>query len=95
MKPATMNPSPMLVSDDEVGRFALVALLINQVTADWSLSPEQRQTAVSHSARRNKITSQRFNEIESAAERDLSLQHRIKVAAEAHINAVKAHKAQL
>lgn len=89
MKPAAMNPTSVLVSDDEVGRFALVALVINQVTTDQSLSPEQRQNAVSHSARRNKITSQRFSEIENAAETDLSLQHRIKVAAEAHINAVR------
>lgn len=95
MKPTSMDPSPVLISDDEVGRFALVALVINQVATDQSLSSDQRQDAIKYSARRNNITSQRYIEIESAAETNLLLQQRIKAAAEAHINAVRSHSAKL
>jgi hypothetical protein len=87
--------SSAMISDDEVGRFTLVALVINQVAADRSLSQAQRQDAVAHSAQRNKITSQRFNEIENAAETDPSLRHRIKVAAQAHIDAVRSRNSKL
>lgn len=82
------------VSDDEVGRFALVGLVINQMANDKSRSPHQRQAAVSDAAQRNKLTAARYSEIEAAAQNDIALQQRIRLAAEAHIKAVRDHQQQ-
>lgn len=80
------------VSDDEVARFALVALVVNQVTNDKALDEGQRNTAVSQSLQRNKLAPQRFSEIEHASQTDAVLQQRIRAAAQAHIRAVRAHQ---
>lgn len=80
------------VSDDEVARFALVALVVNQVMNDKALDQGQRNTAISQSLRRNKLASRRFSEIEHASQTDAALQQRIRVAAQAHIKAVREHQ---
>jgi len=80
------------VSDDEVGRFALVALVVNQVMNDKALDQGQRNTAISQSLRRNRLAPQRFSEIEHASQTDTALQQRIRAAAQSHIRAVREHQ---
>lgn len=77
------------VSNDEVARFALVALVVNQAINDKSLSHQQRKTAISQSLRRNGLAPQRFSQIEAASQNDAVLQQRIRAAAQAHIKAVR------
>lgn len=80
------------VTDDEVASFALVALVINQVANDGSLTQQQRQAAVVQASQRNGLTPQRFSQIEAASQKDAALQQRIRAAAQAHIEAVRRHR---
>lgn len=89
--PAQAVPSSR-ISDDEVGRFALVALVINQVERDVTMTTEQKQRAISLAMRRNGMTADRFSQIVNASRNNASLQHRIRAAADAQIEAVRAHQ---
>lgn len=80
------------VNDDEVARFALIALVINQVANDAALTQVQRQAAVTQAMQRNGMTPQRYRHIEAASENDAPLQQRIRAAAQAHIKAVREHQ---
>lgn len=80
------------VTDDEVARFALIALVVNQVANSAELTQVQRQTAVTQALQRNGLTPQRYGQIEAASENNRALQQRIRAAAQAHIEAVKKHQ---
>lgn len=80
------------VGDDEVARYALVALVINQVANDATLTQAQRQAAVAQASQRNGLTPQRFGQIEVASRSDATLQQRIRSAAQAHIKALRDHQ---
>jgi hypothetical protein len=80
------------ISDDEVGRFALVALVINQVERDVTMNTEQKQDAIKQAMQRNGITADRFGQIVNFSRNNVSLQRRIRAAADAQIEAVRAHQ---
>ncbi|WP_121120032.1 DUF4168 domain-containing protein [Croceibacterium ferulae] len=80
------------ISDDEVGRFALIALVINQVESDATMTSQQKKAAVSQAMQRNGMAADRFSQIVNASRTDASLQQRIRAAADAQIEAVRARQ---
>lgn len=82
--PAPVQPAGE-VSDDEVSRFALTALVLEQVAADTLLAKEQQQSAVMGVMQQTGIDPQRFQQIALASEADSGLQQRIQAAAEQHV----------
>ena len=92
--PAQIEPAGE-VDDDEVSRFALTALVLEQVAADTSLAKEQQQAAMMGVMQQTGIDPQRFNQIALASESDTGLQQRIETAAQQHIAAAQqAQQAQ-
>ena len=77
------------VNDDEVARFALTALVLEQVAGDASLTKEQQQSAMLRVIQRTGIDPQRFNQIALASESDAGLQGRIRAAGRKHIEAAQ------
>lgn len=82
------------VSDDEVSRFALTALVLEQVAADTSLPKEQQQSAMMGVMQQTGIDPQRFQQIALASEADTGLQQRIQTAAEQHVATAQQAQAQ-
>jgi len=91
--PAQIEPAGE-VDDDEVSRFALTALVLEQVAADTSLAKEQQQAAMMGVMQQTGIDPQRFNQIALASESDTGLQQRIQTAAEQHVAAAQQQQAQ-
>jgi hypothetical protein len=82
------------INDDEVSRFALTALVLEQVAGDTSLAKEQQQAAMMGVMQRTGIDPQRFNQIALASESDTGLQQRIQAAAEQHVAAAQQQQGQ-
>lgn len=77
------------VSNDEVERFALAALLVQQIADDQSVEPEQKQPAMAAAVQQVGIEPQRFNEIAVATQTDEELNERVQLAAARHIEAAQ------
>ena len=77
------------VSQDEVDRFALAALVIGQIAADESLDQQQQQSAMMATVQEVGLHPQRFNQIAEASETDEALQQKIELAAAQHIEAAQ------
>lgn len=82
------------INDDEVSRFALTALVLEQVAGDTSLAKEQQQAAMMGVMQQTGIDPQRFNQIALASESDTGLQQRIQTAAEQHVAAAQQQQGQ-
>lgn len=77
------------INDDEVSRFALTALVLEQVAGDTTLAKEQQQAAMMRVMQQTGIDPQRFNQIALASESDTGLQQRIQTAGEQHVAAAQ------
>lgn len=77
------------VSDEEVSKFALAALIVEQIARDDSLDQEQKQTAMASAVGQAGLAPQRFNQIAVASQDDDELKERIHVAAAGHIEAAQ------
>ncbi|WP_052208736.1 DUF4168 domain-containing protein [Croceibacterium mercuriale] len=77
------------IDDEEVSRFALTALVLEQVAGDTTLAKEQQQAAMMGVMQQTGIDPQRFNQIALASESDTGLQQRIQAAAEQHVAAAQ------
>ena len=91
--PAQIEPAGE-VSDEEVSRFALTALVLKQVAADTSLAEEQQQAAMMGVMQQTGIAPQRFNQIAAASQSDTGLQERIQAAAGKHVEAARQQQQQ-
>ncbi len=91
--PAQLPPAGE-INDDEVSRFALTALVLEQVAADTSLAKEQQQAAMMGVMQQTGIDPQRFNQIALASESDTGLQQRIQAAAEQHVATAQQQQGQ-
>jgi hypothetical protein len=77
------------VEEEEVARFALAALVIQQIAEDESLEQEQQQSAMMQVVQEAGLAPQRFNEIARASQTDENLQRRISAAAAQHVEAAQ------
>lgn len=77
------------VSDAEVDRFALAALLVQQIAADQAVEQEQKQAAMAAAVQQTGIQPQRFNEIAKATQDDQELNERVQLAAARHVEAAQ------
>lgn len=84
--PAT-DPAP--VSDAEVDRFALAALMIEQISTDEALDQQQKQASMAAAVQKIGLEPQRFNEIATAVQADQALNERVQVAAARHVEAAQ------
>lgn len=73
------------VSEQEVDRFALAALVVEQIARDEALDQAEKQAAMMNAVQQTGLGPQRFNEIATASQGDPDLQERIRVAAAGHI----------
>jgi hypothetical protein len=80
------------VSEEEVDRFALAALVVEQIARDEALDQEQKQSAMVDAVAQTGLEPQRFNEIATASRTDTELQERIQVAAAAHVQAAQQNQ---
>ena len=75
------------IPDNEVSRFALAALVIEQIAADETIAKDQQQLAMAGAMQKIGMQPQRFNQIAEASQGDRQLQQRIQAAAQQHIAA--------
>lgn len=80
------------VSDEEVARFALAALMVQQIAEDTAASQEEKQAAMVGALGQAGVAPDRFNEIAKASQADPELNERINVAAAAHIEAAQQNQ---
>lgn len=88
--PAQSAQQTAEVSDEEVARFALAALMVQQIAEDTATSQEEKQAAMVGALGQAGVAPDRFNEIAKASQADPELNERINAAAAAHIEAAKA-----
>lgn len=77
------------VADGEVSKFALAALVIEQIAADKTIAKDQQQQAMAGAIQKIGLQPQRFNQIAQASQGDAQLQQRIQAAAQQHIDTAK------
>jgi len=82
------------VSDQEVERFALAALLLQSIAQDDEIPQEHKQAAMAEVLTHTGVEPERFNEIVVASETDPELTQRIEVAAAAHVQAAQQQQQQ-
>jgi hypothetical protein len=80
------------VSDEEVDRFALAALMVEQIAADEAMEQEQKQVTMAAAVQQTGLEPQRFNEIAEATQTDQQLNERIQVAAARHVEAAQQNQ---
>jgi hypothetical protein len=85
--------APAEVADDEVARFALAALVIEQIAADETMAQDQQQSAMMEVVTQAGLEPQRYNQIATASQSDTQLQQRIQAAADQHIAAAQQNQA--
>ena len=90
--PAPEQQAQADVTDEEVDRFALAALIVEQIARDEALDQEQKQAAMANAVGQAGLQPQRFNEIARASQDDVELQERIQVAAAGHIEAAQRNQ---
>ena len=78
------------ISDEQVERFALVALKVQQVAADSTLDEQQKQAIMVAAAQQSDMGPEEFNTILAASRTDKQLQQRIRAAAMAHVEAARS-----
>jgi hypothetical protein len=81
--------TPANVSDSEVDRFALAALMVEQIARDEALEQEQKQATMAAAVQQTGLEPQRFNEIAEAVQADQELNERVQVAAARHVEAAQ------
>lgn len=86
--PSAQSPGAE-VADAEVSRFALAALVIEQIAADKTIPKDQQQQAMAGAIQKIGLQPQRFNQIAQASQGDTELQQRIQAAAQQHIDTAK------
>ena len=82
------------VSEEEVSRFALAALVVQQIAADETLEQAQQQAAMADVVQQSGLEPQRFNQIAMASQADTDLQQRIESAAHQHVEAAQQQQQQ-
>lgn len=80
------------VAEEEVERFALAVLMVQQIAADESLEQEQQQAAMAQAVQQTGLAPQRFNEIARASQTDEDLHQRISAAAAQHVEAAQRNQ---
>lgn len=80
------------VSEEEVDRFALAVLIVQQIADDEALDQEQKQAAMVNAVQQTGLEPQRFNQIARASQTDTKLQERIKLAAAQHVQAAQQNQ---
>jgi len=93
--PPAASPAPASadISDEQVERFALAALMVEQIAADTTLDAQQKQTNMITAVQQSGMEPQEFNAIAVASQGDTQLQERISAAAAAHIEAAQGEAA--
>ena len=80
------------VSDEDVSRFALAALLVQQINDDEGIAREQKQPAMLGALSRAGVEPETFNQIARASQSDPELQQRIQIAATKHVDAARQNR---
>ena len=80
------------VSEEEVDRFALAALVLQQISADEALDQDQKQAAMVNAVQQTGLEPQRFNQIAQASQSDTDLQQRIELAANQHLQTAQENQ---
>ena len=88
--PGAPAPQAAEITDDQVDRFALAALKVEQIAADANIDQQQKQTMMATAVQQSGMNAQEFNTIARASQTDPELQQRIQVAATAHVEAATA-----
>ena len=93
--PTTEAPQEALpasgdVSDEEVSRFAMAALIVQQISADETVPQEQQQATMEQAVQQVGVEPQRFNVLARATQNDPELAERVNLAANAHVEAARA-----
>ncbi|GEM_PF-3500946 len=87
--------APAAISDQEVSRFAMAALLVQQIAADEAMDEQQKQAALESVLQQTGIAPQRYNQIAQRTQNSEELAQRVQMAANAHIEAAQqAQQAQ-
>lgn len=87
--PPAAAPQAAEITDDQVDRFALAALKVEQIAADANIEQTQKQTMMATAVQESGMDAQEFNTIAQASQADPALQERIQVAAAAHVQAAQ------
>lgn len=85
-------PASADISDEEVSRFAMAALLLEQIAADDSIEQEEKQGIMVGAVQQVGIAPERFNQIAQASQQDEALVERINLAAAAHVEAARQNQ---
>jgi hypothetical protein len=86
------EPTVGEVSDAEVERFALAALLVQQIAEDQAVEADQKQATMAAAVEQIGLDPQRFNEIAEATQSDQELNERVQVAATRHVEAAQQNQ---
>lgn len=90
--PQTAQAAPQSadISDEQVDRFALAALKVEQIAGDTTLDQQQKQAKMMAAVEESGMAPQEFNAIAVASQGDPQLQERIQAAASAHVEAAQS-----
>lgn len=86
---AQAAPQSADISDEQVDRFALAALKVEQIAGDQAMDQQQKQSMMAAAVQESGMAPQEFNAIAVASQGDPELQERIQVAAAAHVQAAQ------
>lgn len=85
-------PTSADISDEEVSKFALAALVIEQIAGDEAVAQEEKQAAMAGAVQQAGLEPARFNQIAVASQSDAELGQRIQLAAAEHIEAASQNQ---
>ncbi len=87
--PAQAAPKSADISDDQVDRFALAVLKVQQIARDTAVDEQQKQAQMMAAVQESGMQPQEFQAIAVASQSDPQLQQRIQTAAEGHVKAAQ------
>ncbi|WP_338446462.1 DUF4168 domain-containing protein [Pelagerythrobacter marensis] len=89
--PQTAQAAPQSadISDEQVDRFALAALKVEQIAGDTTMDQQEKQAKMMAAVEESGMAPQEFNAIAVASQGDPQLQERIQAAASAHVEAAQ------
>jgi len=87
--PAQAAPKSADVSDDQVDRFALAVLKVQQIARDTAVDEQQKQAKMMAVMQESGLGPAEFQAIAAGSQSDPELKQRIRTAAEAHVKAAQ------
>lgn len=87
--PAQAAPKSADISDDQVDRFALAVLKVQQIARDTAVDEQQKQAKMMAAVQESGMAPQEFQAIAMGSQSDPELKQRIQTAAEAHVKAAQ------